>query len=113
MGVNFLFANILIVAINILINDCTPTELRGTANGIAGLSCDMGKMIGPSVYGSLYSWSLHNVQGVTTNRNPLGFPLDVYFVFLIVAVSGVIIAAVGRFALPRNVSTIEEEPTNC
>ena len=44
------------------------------------------RSIAPFTFGTLFTWSLGNVNGVTTNQHPLGFPFNQHFTFLLMSV---------------------------
>ena len=75
----FIFTGYL--AINIFVNNSVSAELLGSANGMAMTFASVGRLIGPLVTGSLFSWSLGNVRGVEGNKGALGFPFNQFFTF--------------------------------
>uniref|UniRef100_A0A7M5VAK4 Uncharacterized protein n=1 Tax=Clytia hemisphaerica TaxID=252671 RepID=A0A7M5VAK4_9CNID len=69
-----------------LLNIVKPTEM-GILSGIGMCNASLARIFGPAIFGPMYSWSLKNKE----YRDPkdgmvhftsLGFPLDIYFVFI-------------------------------
>ena len=52
--------------------------------------CICFRLVAPTIFGRIYSWSLHNVEGVEGNEHPLGFPFNQYFSFFVMSVAAVI-----------------------
>ena len=98
MGGCLTVANVLLVQINVLINNCVASNITGSANGIALTATMIGRVTGPVILGRLYSWSLTNVNGVG-RENALGFPFDDYFIFFVVSLLCVFAAVVARYCL--------------
>ena len=98
MGVCLTVANVLLVQINVLINNCIASNITGSANGIALAATMIGRIIGPVVLGRLYSWSLTNTKG-RGNESALGFPLDDFFIFFVISLSCLLLALVSRYCL--------------
>ena len=48
------------------------------------------RLVAPTIFGRIFSWSLHNVKGVEGNEHPLGFPFNHYFSFFVMSVVAVI-----------------------
>jgi len=57
-------------------------SLRGSVNGLAMTIGSIAKAIGPAAAGSIYAWSL---------TNSLSFPFDVYFIFIVISISSVLL----------------------
>ena len=83
-----------LVSIHILINNSNPSDLTGIANGFSITLSAIGRLLGGAITRPLFSWSLTNVDGVIGNKNSIGFPLNQYFVFLVLSLWSVLIAAV-------------------
>ena len=83
-----------LVSIHILINNSNRSDLTGIANGFGITLSAIGRLLGGAITGPLFSWSLTNVDGVIGNRNSIGFPLNQYFVFLVLSLWSVLIAVV-------------------
>uniref|UniRef100_A0A7M5WZF7 Major facilitator superfamily (MFS) profile domain-containing protein n=2 Tax=Clytia hemisphaerica TaxID=252671 RepID=A0A7M5WZF7_9CNID len=101
------------LAINILVNNTVEEDLLGSANGLAMSMSSIGRMIAPSMVGTLLTWSLHNVEIGTDNQNgadhtnAMGFPFNHYFTFFVlslIAFTNAIIA----FWIP---STLDNRPS--
>ncbi|XP_057302548.1 uncharacterized protein LOC130636735 [Hydractinia symbiolongicarpus] len=80
-----IFMTIGLVAINILINNSVSPDLLGSANGFSMIFFSLGRIIGPLIFGSTFSWSLKNIRDVSSNNNPIGFPFDQYFSFYVLS----------------------------
>lgn len=72
-----------IVCVNILVNKSVRIDLLGSAYGVSMTFASIGRMIAPVLFGSLFSWSLTNVKGVSGNTHALGFPFNHYFVLFV------------------------------
>ncbi|XP_057306352.1 uncharacterized protein LOC130644670 [Hydractinia symbiolongicarpus] len=94
----------------LIMNNSASADSIGTINGIGlTLSC-FGRMAGPPLFGSIFSWSLKNVANVEENKHPLGFPFNQYFAFYLLAILGLLIAVfVGTF--PNTVNYKKESRT--
>ena len=57
-------------------------------------------MLGPTCFGSIYSWSLKNVKGIAGNDDALGFPLNQYFAFFVVGILTLCINVVPAWKMP-------------
>ena len=58
----------------------------------------------------MYSWSLHNVDGVKGNEHSLGFPFNQYFSFFVMSIVGVICTLILLFIKEEsNYGTLNEE----
>ena len=86
-----------ICAISVLINNSVPSNLLGTANGVGRLFSSVGRLMGPLVFGSLFSWSLKNIKGVSENIDPLGFPFNQYLTFILLGFWCLLIATLSAF----------------
>ena len=73
------------ISIHILINNSNRSDLVGIANGFGITLSSIGRLLGVSITGPLFSWSLTNVEGVIGDRDSFGFPLNQYFVFLVLS----------------------------
>lgn len=92
------------LAINILLNNSVTPDLLGTANGFAMTCASIGRMIAPTVFGSLYSWSLKHLGGYNT----LGFPFNQFFAFLILSLCAILISLLASF-LPHEMDRRRED----
>jgi len=99
------------ITISILICNSVTKEYVGSANGV-GLACScFGRSLAPTLFGSIFSWSLTNIKSINTNHLALGFPFNEYFVFIIFAVI-VFLNALMVLALPESLSQKKVEVTN-
>ena len=48
------------------------------------------RLVAPTIFGRIFSWSLHNVKDVEGNEHPLGFPFNHYFSFFVMSVVGIL-----------------------
>ena len=60
------------------------------------------RLVAPTVFGRIFSWSLHNVKGVEGNEHPLGFPFNQHFSFFVMSIVGVICALILLFIKEDN-----------
>ena len=60
------------------------------------------RLVAPTIFGRIFSWSLHNVRGVEGNEHPLGFPFNQYFSFFVMSIVGVICALILLFIKEDN-----------
>ena len=60
------------------------------------------RLVAPTVFGRIFSWSLRNVKGVEGNEHPLGFPFNQYFSFFVMSIVGVICALILLFMKEDN-----------
>ena len=82
------------LAINVLISNSSDPELRGSAMGVTMTAANMGRLLAPLLCGSIYSWSLENIQGIKGNIEPLGFPLNQFCTFYFLSAICVVIAVI-------------------
>ena len=45
----------------------------------------------------MYSWSLHNIKGIAKNSDPLGFPFDSHFPYIIMSINSLVVLALVYF----------------
>ncbi|XP_057308427.1 uncharacterized protein LOC130646269 isoform X1 [Hydractinia symbiolongicarpus] len=87
-----------LITVAVFLNNSVEAELLGTANGIGMTVSAVGRMIAPSLFGTLFSWSLKNVTNIEENKHPFGFPFNQYFVFYLMSFIGILNAVfVGSF----------------
>ncbi|EGC33731.1 hypothetical protein DICPUDRAFT_88644 [Dictyostelium purpureum] len=87
-----------------LINNSAISTLRGSANGWGQSLVALTRTIAPTLASILLSWSL---------TNHLSFPLNHFFVFIIMSLCSILPFVVSKF-LPSSLNApIEEEETNC
>ncbi|XP_057303046.1 uncharacterized protein LOC130642346 [Hydractinia symbiolongicarpus] len=73
------------VTVNVFLNNSVPSDLVGSANGLCmSLTC-LTRSVAPTLFGSVFSWSLGNIKDVEDNENPLGFPFNQYFTFYLLS----------------------------
>ena len=48
------------------------------------------RLVAPTIFGRIFSWSLLNVKDVEGNEHPLGFPFNHYFSFFVMSVVGIL-----------------------
>ena len=60
------------------------------------------RLVAPTIFGRMFSWSLQNVKGVEGNEHPLGFPFNQYFSFFVMSIVGVICALILLFIKEDN-----------
>ena len=89
------------LAINVLLKNSVTSDLLGLANGLGMTANSLGSMISPSVYGSIYAWSVTNIKGVGNSHSPLGFPCNQYFIFYLQSVWAVFVAVVAA-GIPKH-----------
>ena len=53
--------------------------------------------VAPYAYGSMYSWSLRNIKGIAKNTDPLGFPFDSHFPYIIMSINSLVVLALVYF----------------
>lgn len=90
------------LSINILINNSVRNELLGAVNGVAMSTAALGRLMAPIMFGTIYSWSLTNIEGVSGNETPLGFPLNQFLTFYILSFLSLIIAIITTL-LPNSI----------
>ncbi|XP_057300510.1 uncharacterized protein LOC130633089 [Hydractinia symbiolongicarpus] len=74
------------VTVNVFVNNSVTSDLVGSANGLCmSLTC-LTRSVAPTLFGSLFSWSLENIKDVGENKNPLGFPFNQYFTFYLLSI---------------------------
>ena len=61
--------------------------------------------ITPYALGSIYSWSLRNVEENPSNTSPMGFPLNQYLVFMLMAISTIFVLVIVVFIQVDNVAS--------
>ena len=91
------------LAINILIQNSADADLAGSANGLNLAVASLGRLCGPVMSGSIYSWSLKNIVEVFSNDNPLGFPLNQFLTFFILSLCSIGIAVLTTI-LPKEMN---------
>ena len=69
----------------------------------------LGRTVAPNVYGCLFSWSLTNVQVVDDIDEPLGFPLNQYFVFFVTCVISLAVVVLA-LKLPATIDMTTRQP---
>ena len=83
------------LSVTMFINNSISPDLNATANGLGFTLSALGRLISPSIFGALYSWSLTNVQGVNGNKHALGYPFDQYFSFYLLTIVLIFIGFIG------------------
>jgi hypothetical protein len=71
--------------VEMLLSATVSKDVLGSAMGLSKAVGSVSRGLSRVVCGRLYSWSLTNVRGVAANTHPLGFPLDTFFVFLMLS----------------------------
>ena len=94
------------LSLNILLNNSVDVALIGSANGVTMSVKYFGKLLAPVTFGGLFSWSLRNIKGVTGNVGALGFPLDQFFVFIVLSLVAVV-SSVIALILPTRVNSVD------
>lgn len=100
------------LAVNILLNNSVTSELLGSANGLGMTLSSAGRTIAPSLFGSMYSWSLENTKDVEGNDEALGFPFNQYFPFFmlsLVSILNAFFASQLSASMDHKKTVIEEE----
>lgn len=98
------FVTLGFLAINVLLNNSVTSDLLGSANGFAMTIASIGRMIAPIVLGTIYSWSLKNVDG---GKDALSFPFTQYFAFFVLSLSALLVALLASF-LPKSMDQRRE-----
>ena len=80
------------LAVILLVKNSVTSDLLGSAIGLGTAVNSVGSMLSPSIYGSIYAWSLTNIEGVGNSNYPLGFPFNQYFIFFLQSASVLFIA---------------------
>ena len=80
------------LAINLFLKNSVTSDLMGSAIGLGNAVNSVGSMLSPSMYESIYAWSLTNIEGVGNSNYPLGFPFNQYFIFFLQSASVLFIA---------------------
>lgn len=91
------------ITIALFLNNSVEADLTGTANGIGMTVSAIGRTITPSLFGSLFSWSLDNVEKTARHEQALGFPFNQYFAFFILAFCGIASACVCLY-MPNSIN---------
>ncbi|XP_057317141.1 uncharacterized protein LOC130662323 isoform X2 [Hydractinia symbiolongicarpus] len=92
------------IVMAVFMNNSVENNVRGMANGLGITGSSLGRMIGPSLFGGLYSWSLTNKVGIEQNHHAIGFPFNQFFVFFLMSITGTLNAImVTRFPDSINV----------
>lgn len=81
-----IFVTTAFLAVNVLLTNSVSADLQGSSNGLAMTVSSIGRMLAPTAFGSMFSWSLTNSKvagGVEQSRHALGFPFNQYFVFFL------------------------------
>jgi len=76
--------------INLMLNNASDPELLGFVNGFGMTVSTIGRALTVPMVGSIFGWSLTNVKNVTENKDALGFPLNQYLVFFVLALFGIL-----------------------
>ena len=71
------------LVVNLFLKNSVTSDLLGSAIGLGTAVNSVGSMLSPSMYGSIYAWSLTNIEGVGNSNHPLGFPFNQYFIFFL------------------------------
>lgn len=78
-----------VVSVAVMLNNSVESNYLGTVNGLSMTISAVGRTFVPTVFGSIYSWSLSNKKSVSMNKNPIGYPFDENFTFLVMTVFGI------------------------
>ena len=82
------------LAINIFVQNSADAEVVGSANGLSMMVASVGRVCGPILSGSIYSWSLRNIVGVAGNTDPMGFPFNHFLTFYVLSLGSIGIALI-------------------
>jgi len=74
------------LCVNVMINNSVESDLLGFVNGFGMTISTIGRASAVGSVGSMFGWSLSNVEDVASNTDALGFPFNQYFTFFIIAV---------------------------
>jgi len=96
------FLAIGMISINVLVNNSVDKSLLGSANGFALTISNLGRGASTSILATLFGWSLTNIKEVHTNKTPLGFPFNQYFMFFLLSLL-VLFTSICMFALRRSI----------
>ena len=84
-----------ILAVHVLVSTSVAKDTLAAAMGLVAFFLSASRSISTIFCGSLFSWSLTNVRQMG-NESTLGFPFDVFFVFLLLSLLSLISAAIAR-----------------
>ena len=67
------------------------------------------RAISPTLFGSIFSWSLRNIKNVEGNENALGFPFNQYFAFFVMSLVSLFnVIYVSQFPISLNFRKADE-----
>uniref|UniRef100_A0A7M5UYR5 Major facilitator superfamily (MFS) profile domain-containing protein n=1 Tax=Clytia hemisphaerica TaxID=252671 RepID=A0A7M5UYR5_9CNID len=96
----------------VIITSSVHKDLLGTVNGVAVAFMNISSAVAPYAYGTMYSWSLRNIKGITKNTDPLGFPFDPHFPYIVMSVVSLVVLALVYFVKEIEFSDDDEKSTD-